>query len=168
MIAKKQNKKLCRYCDVAFEDAGSPQFDASAVTTNVASVRNLRNQNTKESSEKLNDLGYKPFHDGMVDCHFSDPILALHGATPGEVLHAFNMGMAERTINFCYASKVQLKIETKRKRVEEADQGSKKRKLKGGKQKHDDSTQEGKNGEVDEKDDMELDQRFLGEFSSAN
>ena len=60
-----------------------------------------------ENIQKLKDLGYKSFHDGFVDVQFSDPVRALHGCTPGEILHAFQLGIAERSIEACFGAKKQ-------------------------------------------------------------
>ncbi len=73
--------------------------------TKCGEVRRLRNMANNHSTELLRQMGYRPTHDGYVDVHFSDPVRGLHGATPGEVLHAFQMGMAERTIEVLFGQK---------------------------------------------------------------
>jgi N-formylglutamate amidohydrolase len=70
--------------------------------TKCTEIRQLRNNPTEENLNKLDKLGYKPYHDGFVDVHFSDPTRGLHGATPAEVLHAFQLGIAQRVIETCF------------------------------------------------------------------
>ena len=81
----------------------------------------LRNDIANEkNASKLSSLGYKTFHDGMVDIQFSDPIRGLHGCTPAEVLHALQLGIEERAIEACFGSKRLKKNNRKRKRTGDA------------------------------------------------
>ena len=66
-------------------------------------------------------------HDGFVNIQFSDPARGLHGCTPAEVLHAFQMGLAERSIEICFEQRKLLK--QKRKGSAQSHQATKKAKL---------------------------------------
>ena len=65
-------------------------------------VRALRNIGDADSVAKLDGMDYKPFHDGMVDIHFSDPDRGLHACCPAELLHAFQLGITERAITVAF------------------------------------------------------------------
>ena len=113
---------LCRYCDVSFANLGNPRHNQNVKLTKCTKIRQWRNNPTPENVENLKMLGYKPFHDGAVDLCFSDPVRGLHGCTPGELLHAFQLGLAERSIESCFGSKKLSKktqASNKRKRREE-------------------------------------------------
>ena len=92
------NRGLCRYCSCSFGNLGNPFEGIKAKLTSCGPVRNLRNKGDLDSIKKLSGMDYKPFHDGLVDIHFSDPERGLHGCCPAEVLHTFQMGLAERSI----------------------------------------------------------------------
>ena len=113
---------LCRYCDVTFANLGNPRHNQHIKLTKCTKIRQWRNNPTPENVERLKSLGYKSFHDGAVDLCFSDPVRGLHGCTPGELLHAFQLGLAERSIESCFGSKKLSKkraASNKRKREEE-------------------------------------------------
>ena len=104
--AKESSPRLCRYCDVPFEFLGMPLEVPRLNMTQCGTIRKLRNDILNEANvSKLSSLGYKPFHDGMVDIQFSDPLTGLHGCTPAEVLHALQLGIEERAIEACFGSK---------------------------------------------------------------
>ena len=96
---------LCRYCDVKFKNLGVPQHNQKTRLTKCTTIRKLRNNPTPLNCEKLKEQGYRSFHDGAVDLCFSDPVRGLHGCTPGELLHAFQLGLAERSIESCFGAK---------------------------------------------------------------
>ena len=96
---------LCRYCNVKFDDLGKPLSNERTKLTKCSDIRNYRNRLSEPDKAKLAALGYREFHDGAVDLHFSDPIRGLHGCTPGEILHAFQLGLAERSIESCFGAK---------------------------------------------------------------
>ena len=109
----------CRSCYCEYKDLGDPFASEKMHFTKAAPLRRLRNNPSQNNLEKLRNLGYKPVHDGFVDVHFSDPERALHGATPAEILHAFQTGLAERAIETCFSTKKLLskKAKAARKRV---------------------------------------------------
>ena len=119
--------RLCRQCDVKFDELGlcdaSGQQRKGWHTVKASQVRRLRNRPSETSRMALSEMGYKMFHDGMVEVHFSDPVHALHGCTPPEVLHAFQLGLAERAI--------ELLLEKKQKAQPPKGKGSGKRKRSG-------------------------------------
>ena len=121
---KESSARLCRYCDVPFQYLGRPLEVPRLTMTQCGTIRKLRNDILNEANvSKLSSLGYKSFHDGMVDIQFSDPLTGLHGCTPAEVLHALQLGIEERAIEACFGSKRIRKNRTrnkKRKRCEEA------------------------------------------------
>jgi predicted nucleic acid-binding Zn-ribbon protein len=47
-------------------------------------------------------MGYRSFHDRLVELHFSDPTRGLHGATPAEIIHMYHMGLEERAVECCF------------------------------------------------------------------
>jgi hypothetical protein len=70
----------------------------------------------KKSIETLDRRDYKPFHDGFVAIHFSDPIRGLHGCCPAELLHTFHMGIAERSIHSVFdIRRIKKDVKNKRK-----------------------------------------------------
>jgi hypothetical protein len=99
------DSKLCRSCNVGFSNLGMPLSKEKVKVTTCPEIRWLRNNLTEGNRKKLQVLGYRDFHDGCVDLHFCDPERALHGATPGEVLHAFQLGLAERAIESCFGAR---------------------------------------------------------------
>jgi hypothetical protein len=127
----KAKGSVCRYCNCTFSFLGYPYFGSNDPATGVveqqmtltkcAPIRRWRNQLSEANQGKLDNLGYKAVHDGFVDIHFSDPERALHGATPAEVLHAFQLGLAERAIETCFDTRRILK----RKRKSENQSSSK-------------------------------------------
>ena len=117
-------RKVCRSCDVSWEFLGKPLDARKRKDTKCAHIRRWRNivggahssdQQRSDCRQKLRDSGYKDFHDGMVDVHFSDSERALHGATPAEILHTFQLGLAERSIQACFGAKKMLKSRRKPK-----------------------------------------------------
>jgi hypothetical protein len=65
--------RLCRYCDCPFGETGNPRFKIQEGNrTKCGSIRSLRNRGDRASIASLGSLAYKPMHDGLVDCHFSD------------------------------------------------------------------------------------------------
>ena len=116
--------RLCRYCDVPFELLGKPLEMPKLNLTQCGTIRKLRNDILNDANVlKLSRLGYKNFHDGMVDIQFSDPVRGLHGCTPAEVLHALQLGIEERAIEACFGSKRMRRTKNrKRKRVEEEEE----------------------------------------------
>ena len=117
--------RLCRYCNVPFKLLGRPLEATRLIPTQCGTIRKLRNDIIRKevNASKLSTLGYKPFHDGMVDIQFSDPVRGLHGCTPAEVLHALQLGIEERAIEACFGAKRIKKLQQKgrkRKRTEAA------------------------------------------------
>ena len=102
---KETGGRLCRYCNVLFEELGNPLSTIRHKGTLCADIRKMRNRLTPKDQDTLSDLGYRPFHDGCVDIFFSDPVLGLHGCTPAEILHSFQLGLAERTLEAIYGTK---------------------------------------------------------------
>jgi hypothetical protein len=70
----------------------------------------------QESIDKLDRWDYKPFHDGFVAIHFSDPKRGLHGCCPAELLHTFHMGIAERSIISVFDIRKMKKTATRHRR----------------------------------------------------
>ena len=152
LMAKVANKgtsgrpggRLCRQCNVPFDDLGRRDPTGSMRSgwraTRVNEIRRLRNRKDRASTEKLRDLGYKHFHDGMVCVHFSDPVRGLHGCTPPEVLHAFQLGLAERAIELLVGKKKK----TKRKAGEARGRPTKKARCEAA---EDEADEEGSGGE---------------------
>jgi hypothetical protein len=68
----------------------------------IRSLRNKVQEGDERAIEQLDRMDYKPFHDGFVALHFSDPIRGLHGCCPAELLHTFQMGIAERSIQSAF------------------------------------------------------------------
>ena len=57
------------------------------------------------AEQKLKQMNYKPIHDGFVDIIFADPKSGLHGACPAKLLHAFQLGLCERTLQSLFGMK---------------------------------------------------------------
>ena len=117
--------RLCRYCDCTFDHLDKPEeVFKKMVYTKCKEIRELRNQVLRKewgwtnAQQKLKDMNYKPIHDGFVDILFADPEMALHGACPAELLHAFQLGLCERVLQSLFGMKKSRK--TKRKRSEPA------------------------------------------------
>ena len=131
LCARKSNRtartkgSLCRHCNCPFEELGNPHFNGKL--TKCGQTRRWRNRLDEKSKQKLAELGYKHMHDGFVDIQFSDPVRGLHGCTPAEVLHAFQMGLAERSIEICFEQRKLLK--QKRKGSVQTHQATKKAKV---------------------------------------
>ena len=104
-ISKGESPCLCRYCDIPFEFLGRPLEAPKIRLTLCGTIRKLRNNTTISNVQKLSNLGYKSFHDGLVDIQFSDPRRGLHGCTPAEILHAMQLGIEERAIEACFGAK---------------------------------------------------------------
>ena len=106
---KDTKSQLCRQCDVKFCELGDPdptgEQRAKWNLTTCGEIRRMRNNLSPNDKKVLNKMGYKFFHDGMVDVHFSDPVYGLHGCTFAEVLHAFQLGLANKTIETCFGTK---------------------------------------------------------------
>ena len=111
LCARKLNRsgvasgRLCRYCDVTFANLGQPLNKEKTKLTKSTEIRQCRNRLSEADKKRLDTLGYRHFHDGAVDLHFSDPVRGLHGCTPGEILHAFQLGIAERSIEGCFGAR---------------------------------------------------------------
>lgn len=119
LLARKTNRqqgKLCRYCSVSFQNLGNPLHEERTQLTKCTVIRKLRNSLTPEAIGLLEEMGYKKFHDGMVDVLFSDPERGLNGCTPAEILHAFLMGVMERSLESCFGSRKT--VTKKRRRLE--------------------------------------------------
>ena len=103
---RNEKAQMCRQCNVLFCQIGNPIEHNTWDLTTCVQVREMRNNiNVGNNREELDKMGYKFFHDGMVDIHFSDPTYGLHGCTFPEVLHAFQLGPATRTIETCFGTK---------------------------------------------------------------
>jgi hypothetical protein len=96
---------LCCSCEIPFEELGMPLSTTHRKQTLCVEIRKLHNNASNENIARLSQMGYHPFHDGLVDLHFSDPKRGLHGATPAEILHMYHMGMEERSIECCFGSR---------------------------------------------------------------
>jgi hypothetical protein len=107
----------CRYCSCPIQFLGNPLEGGDFPMTFCGPIRDLRNQCTHESTTRLDSIDYKPFHDGMVDVHFSDPERGLHGCCPAELLHAFHMGIAERAITVAFNIRRVSKLTSKKQRT---------------------------------------------------
>ena len=105
--------KPCRCCNVSFDQLGKPLSQVVHKATLCSEIRKMRNGLTETDKQNLDDLGYRPFHDGCTDLLFSDPVSGLHGCTLAEILHTFQMGLAERTLEVIYGTK---RITTKKKK----------------------------------------------------
>jgi len=96
------NHGQCRYCSCPLQYLGNPLEGSHFPMTFCGHIRALRNIVDADSVAKLDGMDYKPFHDGMVDIHFSDPDRGLHACCPAELLHAFQLGIAERAITVAF------------------------------------------------------------------
>ena len=114
--SKAESPCLCRYCDIPFRLLGKPLEAPKIRLTLCGTIRKLRNNLSLPNIEKLSTLGYKNFHDGLVDIQFSDPKRGLHGCTPAEILHAMQLGVEERAIEACFGAKRIKKKNSRRKR----------------------------------------------------
>ena len=103
--SKGESPCLCRYCDIPFRLLGRPLEASKIRLTLCGTIRKLRNNTSLPNIQKLSTLGYKRFHDGLVDIQFSDPRRGLHGCTPAEILHAMQLGVEERAIEACFGAK---------------------------------------------------------------
>ena len=103
--SKGESPCLCRYCDIPFRLLGRPLEASKIRLTLCGTIRKLRNNTSLPNIQKLSTLGYKRFHDGLVDVQFSDPRRGLHGCTPAEILHAMQLGVEERAIEACFGAK---------------------------------------------------------------
>ncbi len=103
--SKGESPCLCRYCDIPFQFLGRPLEAPKIRLTLCGTIRKLRNNTSLPNIQKLSSLGYKSFHDGLVDIQFSDPRRGLHGCTPAEILHAMQLGVEERAIEACFGAK---------------------------------------------------------------
>ncbi len=117
---------LCRYCDVPFENLGQPLLKDNYNFTKCSTIRELREEGSENSVEKLKKLGYKAWHDGFLEVRFSDPERGLHGCTPAELLHAIQLGIFERSIESAFGAKKNPRKGSKRDRTGKAksDSGS--------------------------------------------
>ena len=104
---------LCRSCDVPFQDLGNPLSNNSYRKVFCPQVRKLRNNLSEANKMKLVSLGYREFHDGFVEVHFSDPRRGLNWATPPEILHMYHMGVEERVIECCLGARKTRKLKGK-------------------------------------------------------
>ena len=117
-LAKKGGRnsgRICRYCNCEFDELGDFEADSSnRKLTMCSDIRRLRNKakmgltDAKKAAAiaELDELGYKDIHDGFAELTFADPERGLHGATPGEVLHACHLGMCMRCQESCLGMKV--------------------------------------------------------------
>jgi hypothetical protein len=99
------SRGLCRYCNCPRHMIHDPMKGSKSSKTLCGPIRSLRNkipEGDERAIEQLDKMDYKPFHDGFVTLHFSDPIRALHGCCPAELLHTFQMGIAERSIQSAF------------------------------------------------------------------
>ena len=96
------NRGQCRYCYCPLQCLGNPLEGGHFPMTFCGPIRALRNIGDADSVAKLDGMDYKPFHDGMVDIHFSDPERGLHACCPAELLHAFQLGIAKRAITVAF------------------------------------------------------------------
>jgi hypothetical protein len=99
------NRGLCRYCNCPRQMIRDPMKGSKSTKTLCGPIRYLRNKisaGDEDAIEQLDKMDYKPFHDGFVALHFSDPIRGLHGCCPAELLHTFQMGIAERSIQSAF------------------------------------------------------------------
>jgi hypothetical protein len=82
-----------------------PMKGSKSTKTLCGPIRSLRNkiqEGDEHAAGQLDKMDYKSFHDGFVALHFSDPIRGLHGCCPAELLHTFQMGIAERSIQSAF------------------------------------------------------------------
>jgi hypothetical protein len=113
------NRGLCRYCNCPRQMIHDPMKGSKSTKTLCGPIRSLRNRIQKgdeHAIELLDKMDYKPFHDGFVALHFSDPIRGLHGCCPAELLHTFQMGIAERSIQSAFNIRRLKKGQTGRKK----------------------------------------------------
>ena len=148
----REGGRLCRQCSVPFRELGmrdpSGNLRKGWSTTRVAQIRRLRNKPSPHNQERLRKMGYKIFHDGMVEVHFSDPIHGLHGCTPPEVLHAFQLGLEERAIELLLGKR-------KRKKRGKTEAQTKKRQRSEGTSSGEETDHESEDEDGEEEDDDE-------------
>lgn len=86
-------KRLCRYCDISFENSDDPSFPFEYIEQNDI-VKLLHIQDEKESTSALKEISYhyvpnNVFH--TLDMG-GDP-RGIHGICPAEVLHTLRLGI---------------------------------------------------------------------------
>jgi hypothetical protein len=116
---------LCRYCRSTWDDLADPYNGGKAQKTKCTTIRRLRNSQRLACKERLDKMDYKDIHDGLVEVHFSDPKRGLNGCCPAEILHCYQCGLCERTMEAMYGyKKLNSKVRnrgTKRKQRTETD-----------------------------------------------
>lgn len=147
--------KLCRYCNISFENLGNPLHEEVTRLTKCSDIRKLRNDLSESARKILDDLGYKHFHDGMAGILFSDPDRGLHGCTAAEILHAYLLGLMDRSLDGCFGAKKTLKEQSKKKKSQASkgeqpgkSQSSKDKQPKQGKSTQEKTTQQSQDEDV--------------------
>ena len=105
---RKNPKKLCRYCDVPYEDTDNPY-----VEFNYLKQRYIQRLITRQDKISLQQYSMHCVTNAWHNIDFCDSERGIHGATLAEVLHCIQHGLLEYAIMSFFDQKKILKFKKK-------------------------------------------------------